>query len=267
MGVQPAEFYSTDWIAEALLKQCYRRFVTLRFDYGLARHYNDSELRMLRQKRATMWRVMEEKTFYEIHTFTGDKNNPTDLSYFIKAGVKEFIPEVSTVFDLDRTDTVIIDLDPKDPNRFSFEDTRQATDMVLRALVSPGMPFVSEFKVEAVKLRFSGNRSFHIYVRVDRPHRFPELREAVKKSIDLVTAHNPLFTYKNLRGPDGHGRKDYLLIDIGALSRHRCVRSLWSLHHKTGLVCVPVPNLHTFDRESATPEKVLAAGPVEERFV
>lgn len=209
-----------------------------------------------------------DRPFYEIHQFKGDINNPLDLAYFVKAGVREFIPEVSTVYDLNRTDTIIIDLDPKDPAQFSFEDTRGATQVVAAALLTEGCALRQTYKVVAHKFRFSGNRSFHLYIRLDGPKRFEEVREAVKQSLDVAVKLYPSqLSYKNLRAPDGSGRKDYMLVDIGALSRHRCVRSLWSIHHKSQMVCVPVENLATFSRDCASMEAVVERGMVEEVFV
>lgn len=261
------EFYAIPWVAESILEQCYRRFVTLQFDFGLARHYSDDEIDMLHKRRVQLWRVMEEP-FYEIHQFRGDFNNPIDLAFFLKKGVMAFIPEVSTVFDLNRTDTIIIDLDPKSKEKFTFEDTRGATTVVAAALLTDGSELRKEFNVIDWKYRFSGNRSFHLYIRLDRPHPFIPMREAVKRSLDVVTKLYPkTLSYKHLQYADGSSRDDFILIDIGALSRHRCVRSLWSVHSKTNLVCVPVEDLVTFDKETASIEKVLERGKVEERFV
>lgn len=222
---------------------------------------------MLRQRRVQLWRDMEEP-FFEIHQFRNDFNNPTDLAFFLKKGVMAFIPEVSTVYDLNRTDTIIIDLDPKSKDKFSFEDTRGATQVVSVALLTEGSELRKKFNVIDWKYRFSGNRSFHLYIRLDKPHPFVPLREAVKTSLDVVTKLYPnTLSYRHLQYADGTSRDDFILIDIGALSRHRCVRSLWSVHSKTGLVCVPVEDLATFDRGTASIEKVLERGKVEERFV
>lgn len=260
-------FYATPWVAESILEQCYRRFVTLQFDFGLARHYSEDEIGMLRRRRVKLWRVMEEP-FFEIHQFVGDVNNPTDLAFFIKKGVKAFIPEVSTVYDLNRTDTVIIDLDPKSKDLFTFEDTRNATMVVATALLDENSVFRRAFPLLDYKFRFSGNRSFHLYIRLDRPYPFVPLRDAVKKSLDVVTRLYPRhLSYRNLTDASGQSRTDYILIDIGALSRHRCVRSLWSIHSKTNLVCVPVEDLNSFSKDSAVIETVIERGKVAERFV
>jgi len=259
------EFYSTSWIAESLVEQFDRRFITLRFDHGMRRHYDERELQLLRERRITLWRLMD-KPFFEIHQALGDRRNPVDLAYYLDQGVVEFIPEVSTIYDLNRTDTIIIDLDPKNPNLFDFEDTRGATKVVDVALCGQGSVLTTQFNVIDRKYRFSGNRSFHIYIRLDKPHHFEPVREAVKASLDVVTKMYPVLSYKNLRAADGSGRDDYILVDIGALSRHRCVRSLWSVHAKTLKACVPVENLDSFQRETATLEAVLARGRVEEKF-
>lgn len=260
------DFYRTPWVTAELLKQCYRRYVTLRFDFGLARHYRDFELDLIRRARMDLWRALENP-HYEIHQAHGNENLPIDLSYFLKRGVIEFIPEVSTVFDLNRTDTVIIDLDPKDPKQFSFDEIKGATAATIEAVLHSNSAFTRNVGHVAHKLRFSGNRSFHIYVKLPKPLKFEEIRPHLKSSLDvLVKMYRGLVHYEPLTKNDGSPRTDYLFIDIGALSRHRCVRSLWSIHAKTNMACVPVPELMTFDKESATIDAVLSRGPQQEIF-
>lgn len=262
--MHPNDFYSIPWIGQSIVSQCKDRFVTVRFNYGLRRHYSAAELKWLQDIHATLRGVQygsQEQPFFEIHRAYHQYDNPTDLQWYARNGGVEIIPEVSQIYDLDRTDTVIIDLDPKDPAIFSFDDLRGATKVVYAALCTKGSPLMAQFNVEAVKFRFSGNRSFHIYIKLDKPYHFHPLREAVKESLDIAIGMYPSLSYKNLRN-----RSDYILIDIGALARHRCVRALWSLHHKTGLVCIPVQNIDTFKREEASLDAVRAKGAVQEVF-
>lgn len=252
-------FYTISWVRQSLLSQFRNRYVTVRFPYGLRRHYSEWEQRQLQSYKLELWR-REENPFFEIHDH-GDNNNPTHLDFFIKRGAVEWIPEVSTVFDLDRSDTVIVDLDPKDPT-YTFDQLKGATRVVHTALCSPGSPLVTECKVRAWKFRFSGNRSFHIYIKLDRPYEFPPVREIVKKSLKVVTDMYPQLSYQNRRS----GNDNFILIDIGALARHRCVRSLWSLHYKTALACVPVTDVESFQREQASPEVIVRQGEQTEVF-
>jgi hypothetical protein len=262
----PRQFYATDWVAGSLVNQFKHRYVTVRFDYGMRRHYSEDELHRLNVLQKDMW-GSGDNPFFEIHSYNGKADDPTDVSYFIARGAVEFIPEVSYIYDIDRTDTIIVDLDPKDPVMFSFEDTRGATQVVTAALLTKGSPLDKAVVIEEHKYRFSGNRSFHLYIKLSKPHPFEYLRNAVKMSLDVVTEMYPQLSYKNYRSPDNKiSRTDYILVDIGALSRHRVVRALWSMHAKTGLVCVPVQDIKTFDRSEADPSAVLSKGFVAEKF-
>lgn len=263
------KFYLTPWVKTALADQFKRRYMTMRWDGFMRRHYNYQEIEALKTYRVKLLgRPDEGQTpFFEVHGSWGSINNPVDIEYFINAGAQEFIPEVSYINDLDRTDTIIIDLDPKDPKMFDFEATRMATKIVHAALCVKGGPLDVNFKVLGWKFRFSGNRSFHIYIRLGRLYRFEELRTIVKENLNPVIEIYPHLSYTNLRGgKNGPPRTDFMLVDVGALARHRCVRSLWSLHHKTRMACIPVENLDTFDRKEAFVDAVLQKGAVSEVF-
>lgn len=275
----PKLFYSTPWVAEGVVAQCHRRFVTLRWSpteqsQGMRRYYSDQELVTLRENRTDMWgqpSVDEQrrtKQFFEIHGSWQSRTNPVDFHYFVNRGAVEFIPEVSYINDLERTDTVIVDLDPKSPELFGMPHLRWATKVVEAATTVKGGPLDINFKILAHKLRFSGSRSFHIYIRLNKLYPMDEIRTVLKQNLDPVTAMFPVLSYQNSRGGTqlGPAKNDFILIDCGALSRHRCVRSLWSIHHKTGRVCVPVSSVEDFDINQSTVEEVLKRGPVKEIF-
>lgn len=261
-------FYSTPWVRQSIVDQCQERNVCIRQSWGMVRHYNPTQKGVLSAKSITP--LLEDFIHFQS---CGDASSPADIQYWINNSTQEFIPEVSTVYDLDRSEYFIVDLDPKDPNIYSFEDTRRATQIVLKVLMGPagdGAPLVARgLPVVGYKLRFSGNRSFHIYVGLSARTDLKKIRTAVKEILDQSiepSLENPIegkfaLSYHNVRD-----RKDFILVDIGAIARHRCVRSLWSLHAKTGLACVPVLDLITFQRSEAEIVNVLARGPVQEAY-
>lgn len=254
--VSRESFYGTGWVAQSIVDQCHHRYVTIRFPYGLRRHYNAAEKNLLNGQGVVLLNPIDNP-FIEIHDPLG--MGPTSLLHFVMQGAMEFIPEVSTVFDLSRTDTVIIDLDPKGP--FTWDHVKQATMLTHDALCRPDSVLNAVAPVKATKFRYSGNRSFHIYIRLDRLYPFEVLRDAVKKSLHPLIVANPgTLTYS------AKDSEHKLLIDIGALSRHRCVRSLYSLHGKTGRSCVPVYDVGKFDISWAERAAVLTRGLEQEAF-
>lgn len=264
--IGPTNFYQVDWIADAITEQCRRRYVTLRYDFGMRRHYNPQELQALRSYGVTLCgRDSVAEPFFELHERAKNPNNPADIAYFVKNGVVEFIPEVATYHDLDRTDTAIVDLDPKSKELFSFDYVKWATRVVHAATTVKGGPLDVNFKVQGWKFRFSGNRSLHLYIRLGKLFPLNDIREVLKETMEVVNVQYPVLSAVNLRGKNGESApNNYILVDIGAMSRHRCVRSLWSLHAKTGRVCVPVDNVDKFQPETASQEEVLRRGPVQE---
>lgn len=247
-------FYSVDWVSRALLKQFKGRYVNIRFSFGMRRHYNSNEITRLKKLGVELLDDRPDP-FFEIRSI-GDPTSPVDLLYFVSIGAVEFIPEVSLIHDLNRTDSIIIDLDPKN-KEYPFDTLRDRTLDVLESLLNFKY---TGFSIQAYKVRFSGNRSFHLYFKLDGLYEFELLRGEVKKALDPLCEGTDL-SYKNIRDKD-----DYVLIDIGALARHRCVRSLWSMHYKTGLVCVPCQDIVTFDKASCSIDAVFSNGPINEVF-
>lgn len=219
-------------VRELVYVQCKDRYVAVRFESGLQRHFGVREHLYVRSGD------------YILVTKPNGVD-PTGLQYWINAGVLEFIPEVSRIYDLERTDTAIIDLDPKDDS-FGFDQVKEAVVLVMdRVRISK----IGGILKDTYRLRYSGNRSIHLYLDLTQMVSLFALR----KELQLVLGQmSGWLSCKNLEG-----RKDYIYIDIGAMAVHRCVRSLWSLHHKTGKACVPVVDLKSFDPGSATIDAVL----------
>lgn len=238
-------YYSDPRVRSAIFNQCLDRFVCLRFDWGMVRHPTRVEL----NSKADFPGV-DGKRFIAFRTNDGTKHSPTDLSYWVNRGTIEFIPEVTRWTDLDRADNFVIDLDPKSED-FSFDDLKKSTLLVLEAILASSLrPQIKELNV-----RFSGNRSFHLYFRLTGIMALKDIREQVKVTLDVLESQHKDLSYHNVRD-----RTDFILIDIGAIARHRCVRSLFSLHAKTGRCCVPLHRnqIQDFDPATATIENVLA---------
>jgi hypothetical protein len=236
-----SEYYGVPWIRSAILNQCQDRYVCLRFPDRMQRHPGRDEREVSPGTRYS--------DFIELVTDAG--NNPRSVQYWINRGVQEFIPEVTTKWDMDRSDFFAIDLDPKNPD-FNFHQLKVATVVVQRSVVANDN--IRSFLLPHFNLRFSGNRSFHLYFRLRIPRDLVWIREQVKLALDAVTSRTGVLSYRNVKDRD-----DYILVDIGAIARHRCVRSLWSVHHKTNRVCVPLAmeELMDFNPATATMEAVL----------
>lgn len=243
MGLERSElrkFYSVPWIREAIFRQCADRYVCMRFWNGLQRHYGPEERQYNPRLRGSAYISFDSL----------DAVGPHGLQYWINKGVQEFIPEVSTRNDLDRSEYFVIDLDPKG-EKLGIPEVRVATVQVLCSMLRSS--FAQQNFRNHYWVRYSGNRSFHLYFWLKRRQDMVKIREAVKVVVGAM--NNPGLSYQNLRG-----KTDYILVDIGAIARHRCVRSLWSVHHKTGRVCVPLlyKDIPRFDPNSATVDNVLA---------
>jgi len=236
-----AAYYSIPWVRTEILDQCRGRYVCLRFPDRLQRHPGRGERNAMPDLRYSDF----------IELTADDGNNPRSVQYWVNRGVQEFIPEVTTKWDLDRSDFFAIDLDPKNPE-FSFHQLKIATVVVQRAVVANDN--LRPLLLPNFNLRFSGNRSFHLYFRLKSPLDLVWIREQVKFALDAVTSRTGVLSYRNIKDRD-----DYILVDIGAIARHRCVRSLWSVHHKTNRVCVPLAmeELMNFDPATATMEAVV----------
>lgn len=274
--MEPKEFYSLPWVAQAIVDQARHRYMTVRFEWGMCRHLirgDLAEAKLAIGKGTVPWVALDSNPFIEIHSASGE--GPYSLDYWVRRGAIEFIPEVSDVHDLDRTDVVIVDLDPKD-EKFQWQDLVDATKKVMETLLGTVQPEGVAFHkangalpldqvglpVRDCKLRFSGSRSFHIYIQLEKRTDFPTIRTALKKLLDPLEVESAgNLTYHNVRD-----RKDFILVDIGAVAKHRCVRSLYSMHAKTGRICIPVKQIDGFDKERSAAPVVVQRGVESERF-
>lgn len=256
-SVTPFDFYMSPRIATAMLPQLRFRYVALRTLSAMFRHYDTDGIAKLLKYDSDLW-LPTENPFVEIHRATGP-DDPLSLEYHVRRGVIEFIPEVTTIFDADRSATILVDLDPKSM-QIGLADLLFAASLVTLAL-GPNSQFDGGGRVRGVKYRYSGNRSIHVILKLDKLYPVNELRSAVRAALEpLVRSYPTHLSLDNM--PIG----SYIYLDCNAIARGRAVRALYSLHHKTGLACVPVPTLETFDIRQADPEFVLRNPLVDEAF-
>lgn len=250
-------YYSDERIADAVVRQCRHRYVALRSSDGeMRRHYSDAARQRCFDWNLSCWPGPEMSTgFVEIHRVRGAED-PTALQYHVERGLVEVIPEVSIAWDLERSPILCIDLDPKFDMK--LDDLKGQLDWIARAF-PVGLP-IEGAPVVGRKVRFSGNRSLHLWLALERPVPMAAARLAVEKALMPLVKSRPILTLDVKQD----GRVVY--VDTKTIAKHRCVRCLYSLHLKTGLCCVPVFDLHTFQREHATPEEVLRIGPQQEVF-
>lgn len=241
---QVKAYYAQADVQAIILDQCRNRFVAIRFDWGMLRHPSKNDIGNARRVGYDFV-IHDGKPFITL-TKAGSGGRPDDIVYWVSRGALEFIPEVSEYNDLDRSDFFVVDLDPKSPD-FSFDDLRASTLKVLGRL-KEWLASDSRFSLRAVEVRFSGNRSFHLYFRFNQKYDLTVIRDALKIALDPIDDVDSGLSYHNVRD-----RKDFILIDIGAVARHRCVRSLGSLHAKTGRRCIPLEEsrISSFQPEEA----------------
>lgn len=223
----------------------------------MIRHFGDADRRKCVDWHLSCWPGPEaHEGFIELHRAKGEAD-PTALQHHLDRGIVEIIPEVSIAWDLDRSAIICLDLDPKFD--MPFDDLKVQIDWMAKAL-PVGVDLLDGITVVAHKIRYSGNRSLHLWLALSKPTDLAACREAVKRRLGPVVRSRPILTLD----PKQDGRVVYL--DVNTMARHRCVRCCYSLHMKTGLVCVPVVNLDRFEKEQAAPEEVLKRGHVAEPF-
>jgi DNA primase len=256
--IDPLTYYGDTRIADAVTRECRHRLVMVRTANAIVRHYHADAARRLADWSISRWPSSHnDRTdpFIEIHRPAGP-GDPTSLEYHVRAGVIEFVPEVSKVWDLERAPTFCVDLDPK------FDIAPSLLIECMRMLadrLKPGTVLHSRSVIDR-KFRFSGNRSLHMWVALDLPAKLDTIRAAVKERLEPVIKSTKLMTLDLTR------QGNVVYVDLGTIAKSKCVRALYSLHAKTGLCCVPLDNLEQFDRSQADPAVVLRDGPRTERF-
>ena len=189
-------------------------------------------------------------------------NTEHDLMRYINMHAIDFIPYVHKI-NINYPDWLIIDLD-------AGEDIKNAGEL--------GFSLIKDVTLETYYvmrdelnlnpyIKFSGSRGFQIWVAFTKPlGTFDIYRSSVNVIRDLVEEHLK-DKYNELKEKYGdliyepittatvakkELRKRQILLDWSSLKPEGDVRAPWSMHHKTGLVSVPV---HMRDLKDFKPEE------------
>jgi hypothetical protein len=116
MSISLTQFYLTPWVAESIVQRAKFRYFAARLSADiLKRNYSKQDLCL--ESKNKLW---GDGKHIELHNASTDISDITSLGYYLNKGVVEFIPETSTIFDPDRSDVIVIDIDPK--GDFTWED-------------------------------------------------------------------------------------------------------------------------------------------------
>ncbi|HDI23761.1 MAG TPA: hypothetical protein ENF40_00895 [Thermoplasmatales archaeon] len=186
-----------------------------------------------------------------------------ELMRFVQMFCIDIIPCVHKI-GADKPDWLVIDLDAG--SKVSFDQVKEVAKVCYEVM--------EKLKLKPV-MKFSGSRGIQLWSmpkQFDLPAEWsplPMLRERRKRNyfslfVDLVR----LIQYKVDQELPGittsivckkEEREDKILIDWSCLKPNGLVRSPYGIHHKTGLVSLPLSpkELEDFSLEDAQPRKVL----------
>lgn len=255
--IDPAFYYADPRIGRLIVQACRHRYVALRGQDGtIHRHFGEKALKAIWQYDLRLWNPVVDSPFIEIHRHEG-LSDPRSVTWAVQNDrIIEFIPEMSTLRDSNITPYVCVDLDPKTEIQIG---TLISLTKLIAAQTAPGGPLSSILPVIGQKIRYSGNRSLHVWSALQKCVPFDVIRAALRKVLDPVVAIMPILSFDVTR-------QDGVYVDIQINAKGKAVRCLYSLHHKTGLACINVPSLESFDIRHADPTFVLANGLIRESF-
>jgi DNA primase len=185
-----------------------------------------------------------------------------DIQYWLDVHGIDFIPYIHRP-NSDRPDWLVID----------FDAGREVDPETTKGVVREAFNVLSDFGVLPA-LKFSGSRGFQLWARF-RPHDLPpdytpkqlkaERRERnmfafysdiVRFVEHEVSGRMPGVTTSQTAGKEE--RKNMVLLDASIIKPMGDVRAPYSMHHRTGLISVPVgmKDLMRFKPEMADPEVV-----------
>ena len=191
-------------------------------------------------------------------------NNMKDLMSYVGIHYIDVIPCVHRI-NSKRPDWLVVDLDAGE--EVSFEQTKKVAEVVYKTFEQLDLK---------PALKFSGSRGFQIWSWLgdfEIPKRYEplELPGGTKRSMDYFTLFAdfihltqrevekkiPGLTTSHVGGKEE--RKDKVLLDPSSMKENGLVRAPYTIHHKTGLVSVPVKikELKKFVPEDATVENVI----------
>ncbi len=189
---------------------------------------------------------------------------PQDLLRLVDMHYVDVIPCVHEVGN-DRPDWLVVDLDPG--TQVPFDQVKKATLLVDRVLRSHGLK---------PALKFSGSRGFQAWAHIapfDIPKAYVPLssRDGQERARDHFSLFADMVAYVEAQIRDAMGgtttttiadraaRRDRILVDSSSMKPMGLVRSPYSLHHKTGLVSLPLSReeIPKFRPSMARPDLVL----------
>jgi DNA primase len=165
-----------------------------------------------------------------------------------------------------RPDWLVIDLDPG--HRVSFADVKKAALLAHESLEASGL---------TPALKFSGSRGFQVWAHI-REFEIPQAYQPMtllgggKRTPSFFSLFADMVSYveHEIRGRlggrttstvAGKGeREDKILVDASSMKEMGLVRSPYTIHHKTGLVSMPLKpeEVGDFSPEMAKPGRVLS---------
>ena len=190
-------------------------------------------------------------------------NSPSDLLRLVDIHYIDVIPCVHRVGE-QRPDWLVVDLDAGD--LVSFSDVKRAAILTYRALEAHEM---------RPALKFSGGRGFQVWAAVNdfelpsEYRGYPHARKTKGSGYFFLFADMVAYLESSIRSEmegkttsvvsDKSKRRDKILLDPSSMKEMGLVRSPYSIHHRTGLVSMPLEpdEVEEFEPSMATPERVL----------
>jgi len=179
--------------------------------------------------------------FFRLST-DGDVFKRKDRGKYIKLNPENYdrlvsgrVVEIHKALPSNQTNLIWVDLDAYE--RFGDLDKVKPYAKEIQQLL------INNFDVQKINVKFSGDRGFHIEAIVPKM----DVDEARNKIKDLLKEK-----YKyDLKVTTGLAAPDQMRLDTSTLHEKGSIKAKYSLHHKTGLVAVPVEGLDSFEPEQA----------------
>lgn len=190
---------------------------------------------------------------------------PSDLLRLVDMHYVDVIPCVHRIGS-NRPDWLVIDLDAG--SSVPFGEVKKAALLTHEALIEHDL---------CPALKFSGSRGFQVWAQLEdfrMPDRYQPmaLPGGSDRTLSFFSLYADMIAYVEAQirdemggrttstVADKEGREDKILLDSSPMKEMGLVRSPYSLHHRTGLVSMPlVPDeIKSFDPSMARPEDALA---------
>lgn len=222
-----------EWYKQGLSKQVIYSYYQ-KVEPKLREQFKDKDIFIVIKTDGEIYKRKEENTNIRI-------NAPEEFEQFNTGRTIEFHITLG-----ETTPYLFVDLDPRED--FSFEEVKKVVPDIINIIKNID-------NVNKTEVRFSGSKGFHLYGFLNHPMNTTEARELLKQKLqDYI---------------DKTGRKDLFIgltkdpksmrLDTSTLHKTGSLRALYSLHKDTGLACVPVLNVNTFDKSMAKIENVKVA--------